>query len=113
MPAVEGYGERQQRGLNRRITENSAQKVARYYVPPIAIVDERIDFDRSMDVTVLEEIANLGNIQPVAKVFYEINCSESMLQELSISFRSNGKNGSRNKPGGWKYIPPESNGARL
>jgi len=99
--------------LNKRITENSAQKVARYYVPPITLVDERIDSDRSIDITVLEEIANLSNIEPVAKIFYEINCSEGMLQELSISFRSNGKNGSRNKPGDWKYIPPESNGARL
>jgi hypothetical protein len=96
------------------IVENSAQKVLRSYVPPIAMVDETIDFDKSIGIAWLEESANLSNIEPVARIFYEINCSEGMSQELSISLRDkNGKRGYLDKPGDWTHISPESNGARL
>jgi hypothetical protein len=96
------------------ILKNSAQKVVRSYVPPIAMVDETIDFDKSMDIAWYEESANLSNIEPVARIFYEINCSEGMMQQLSISVRNkNGKYGYLDKPDGWKYNSPETNGARL
>ena len=100
--------------LGKTIVANSAEKVARSYVPPIAMVDKSIDFDKSMGITGYEETANVSYIEPVARIFYEINCSEGMLQELSISVRDkSGKRGNRNKPTDWKYISPESNAARL
>jgi len=98
----------------RTILENSAQKVARHYVPPITLIDDdkRID---NIDITVYEETANIGNIEPVAQIFYEINCSEGMLRELSISLRNKDGRGSHTspKPLSWTYIAPETNVAIL
>jgi hypothetical protein len=93
--------------------ENAAKKVARYYIPPIALVEENIDFDRSIAITAYEETANIGHIQPTARIFYELNCFDRMLRELSISIERNNKSGSRDKPTDWKYVPPEGNGATL
>src|SRR6266851_4094922 len=41
------------------------------------------------------------------------SCAERMLRELSISIQTKGQGGSRDKPGDWKYVPPEGNAARL
>ena len=88
-----------------RILENTAEKVAHHYVPPIAAA-ETIDADQSMQITEYEEIANIGSIEPHAKIFYELNCPERMSRELSIYFQADGKSGSFDKPSDWKYIPP-------
>jgi hypothetical protein len=95
-----------------RILKNSAEKVAHYYVPPIATI-ENIDVNQRMAVTQYEETANISNIQPRARILYEFNCSERMLRELSIYVQANGKIGSRDKPNDWRHIPPEGNGASL
>jgi hypothetical protein len=95
-----------------RILENAAKKLALHYVPPIATV-ESIDVTQSVAITLYEETANISNLQPRANVFYDLNCSERMLRELSTNFQVNGKSGSRDKPSDWKYVPPEGNGARL
>jgi hypothetical protein len=61
-----------------------------------------------------EETANISHIQLCARILYEINCSERMLRELSISVQTDdGKEGSREKPTEWKHVPPEGNGASL
>ena len=95
-----------------KILENTAEKVAHYYVPPIARV-ETIDVNQSMVITGYEETANIAAIQPRARIFYELNCSVRMLRELSISIQAEGKVGSVNKPSEWKHISPEGNGAAL
>jgi len=66
-----------------------------------------------MVITGYEETANISNIQPRARIFYELNCSDRMLRELSIYVQANGKAGSRDKPGDWSNVPPEGNGASL
>lgn len=96
-----------------KILENTAQKIIRSYVPPLATVETAIDFDQAMVITQYEETANLSSIQPLARIFYEINCSEQMLRELSISVRVEDKFGSRDRPEDWKYVAPETNGARM
>jgi hypothetical protein len=95
-----------------KILENAGQKVAHHYVPPIATV-EPIDDNQSIVITQYEETANIGNIEPHSNIFYELNCSERMLRELSMHFLVNGKSGSFNQPSDWKYVPPEGNGASL
>jgi hypothetical protein len=57
-----------------------------------------------------EEIANISSIEATAVIFYELGCSEQMLRELTVKF---GDRGGSNKPLEWKYIAPETNGARL
>jgi hypothetical protein len=95
-----------------QILENTAQKVAHYYVPPIAAL-EAVDVDQAMTITQYEETADISNIQPRASIFYELNCPERMMRELSIYVQASGKSGSRDKPSDWRYVPPEGNGARL
>jgi hypothetical protein len=98
------------KAFNGKILENAARKVSQYYVPPIAVVDQTIDLDRSIVITQYEETANIADVKPVARIFYELDCPERMMRELSIDL---GKRGSANKPSDWKYIPPEGNGAVL
>jgi hypothetical protein len=95
--------------FNGKILENTAQKIANQYVPPIATV-KTIDVNQNIVITQYEETANIGNIQPHTNIFYELNCSERMLRELSIQYV---RGSSLDKPSHWKYVPPEGNGASL
>jgi hypothetical protein len=95
-----------------KILEATAEKVAHYYVPPIAKVD-KIDTDQAMTIIQYEQTANIGNIQPRSRIFYELDCSGQMLRELSIYIEQDGKVGTRDKPSDWKHVPPEGNGASL
>src|SRR6266436_3955817 len=91
--------------LGKKIMENTVQKVGHYYVPPIAVVED-IDVNQSAVITQYEETANISYLQPRAQILYELNCSERMLQELSIDIRGSG---SSNKPRDWKFVPPKGN----
>jgi hypothetical protein len=96
-----------------KILENTAAKVAHYYVPPIGTI-QAIDTDQIMAITQYEETANIANIQPRAQIFYEINCTDRMLRELSIYIvEATGRSGSCNEPTDWKYVAPERNAASL
>lgn len=99
--------------IGKKIVDNVARKVIQNYVSPYAVIGENVDFDKNMEITVAEEIANIGYIQPRASIFYELNCSERMLRELSISIQTNGKNRSGDTPKKWTYVPPEGNAANL
>jgi hypothetical protein len=95
-----------------RIVENAARKMINGYVPPIALVED-IDFDQATVITGYEETANISGIKPHSNIFYEINCSQKMLRELSINLLVNGQHGSKDTPSAWRHIPPEGNGASL
>jgi hypothetical protein len=82
------------------------------YVPPIAAV-QSLDWDKAMDITRYEETANINSIKPHTRIFYELNCLQRMLRELSITIEVNGQYGSVDKPKDWRFIPPEGNGASL
>jgi hypothetical protein len=98
--------------FNGKILQNTAQKVARYYAPPFAMVAS-IDENQAMAITQYEETANISYIKSQAQIYYELNCSERMMRELSIYIQANGKSGSRDKPTDWKYVAPEGNAANL
>jgi hypothetical protein len=85
----------------------------RSYMPPIAAAEKSIDYDQAVTIMQYEEIANISGIKPHSSIFYELNCSQRMLRELSMSFSANGRYGSSNKPRDWQFIPPEGNGAAL
>lgn len=95
-----------------RIVENAARKVLDKYIPPIASL-EKPNFDQLIAVIQYEETANVSGIQPNARFFYELNCSERMLRRLSTYVRINGRDGFDDKPSNWEYVSPEGNGARL
>jgi hypothetical protein len=96
-----------------KIVENAARKMVNGYVPPIALVEDDVDFDKATMITGYEESANIADIEPHARIFYELDCSERMSRELSINLFVDGKRGGIQRPGDWKYIPPEGNAARL
>jgi hypothetical protein len=100
------------KGLGGKVLENTAQKVANYYVPPIAAL-ENVDRDMAMAVTQYEEIADIAAIQPFARIFYDIDCPQQKMRELSLYLRIKGKDSFQDKPSDWRYIPPEGNGSRL
>jgi hypothetical protein len=97
-----------------KILENATRKMygRSPYMPPIARV-ESIDFDQATIVTVFEETANISYIRPHSTIFYELNCPQKMLRELSLSIEVNGQHGSRDTPSEWRFIPPEGNWASL
>jgi hypothetical protein len=98
--------------LGRKILNSTARKVIDGYIPPIALVEDAT-YDQAITVIQYEETAKLGYIEPHSQIFYELNCSERMLRELSLHVQANGKEGFSNKPSDWKYVAPETNGARL
>jgi len=91
-----------------KIVEAAGKKFAESYVPPYSAVEE-VSKNEAITITVWEEAADIANLTPEDQIFYELNCSERMLRELSIVAQ-----GSLNdQAGDWMYVPPESNGAFL
>jgi hypothetical protein len=96
-----------------KILENTVEQLYHHYVPPYATI-ETTDFDQAEDIILSEEKANIGNVAPVSHILLELNCSERMMRELSISIHTtDGKSGSTDEPTNWKYVAPETNGMRL
>jgi hypothetical protein len=93
-----------------QILEATARKMAKHYVPPIGALED-MDADKATGVTLYEEVANIANIQPRARILYEFNCKEQMLRELRLYVQSDRL--AREKPKGWTNVPPEGNAARL
>jgi hypothetical protein len=97
---------------NHDLVEAAAQKVAHYYLPVLSKI-QKLNQNALIQVISYEAVADLGSINPHSQIFYEINCHEKMVHELSISANLDGKIGSSDKPTEWKYAPPESNGDNL
>ena len=74
-----------------KILDTAARKIVDGYLPPIALLEEGFNFDEAIEIIAWEAIANLGNIEPSGRIYYEIGCSEKMLRELSIQIASNGR----------------------
>ena len=98
--------------IGKKIVDSGAQKVTKGYIPPIALVED-MDYDQAIGVIQYEETANLSNIQPHARFFYELNCSERMMRRLSTYLRVKGEEAFSDKPSNWEHVPPEGSGARL
>ncbi len=88
-----------------KTSEAAAQKIAKYYVPPYAIVED-IDIDQLLGVVVYEAKANIAYVQSKTSIFYELNCSERMQRELSVNLATGY---SSHTARGWQYVSPEGN----
>ena len=100
------------RKLTDELVKAAAHKIIDGYVPPIVVVGD-MKFDQVPNIVGDEEIANLGDIEPQSRIFYEIGCSERIIRELSIHFNAKGKVFSSDTPKEWQHIAPETNAARL
>jgi hypothetical protein len=99
--------------LDKSAIEKAAQKRVSGYVPPIIIIGVIKD-GLITDVLLEEEVANLDNIEPKARVLLELNCIEQKVRTLSSHVRTrNGQTGFSSKPSHWDYIAPETNVAHL
>ena len=99
--------------LDKTTTEKAARKIVDGYVPPLVIIGV-MKFDQITDVVAAEEVANLNNIEPRARMLLEFNCVEQKVRTLSVHFRgNNGQVGFSSKPSDWDYIAPETNVGRL
>ncbi|HEY2068597.1 MAG TPA: hypothetical protein VGG48_03495 [Rhizomicrobium sp.] len=92
----------------RAVIDMTASRIAHYYMPPITKV-ERMNFDQIMQVDTDEAIADVVRLDPPAQIFYELDCGQRKLRELSIILESS----STDSPASWRNVPPESNGAAL
>ena len=99
-------------GLGRKIVADAVRKIESGYVPPI-VVAKGMEFDQIADIVAYEEAASLSGIKPLSTIFYELNCAQKMLRELSIRILVKGKYSSMDEPTPWKFVPPEGNGAML
>jgi len=97
---------------NNTILNEAAKKMLTGYMPPIASV-ETIDDDQKTAFISYEVTADLSNLKPQSRIYYELNCPERMIRELSMSFEVKGKSTFQDKPREWQYVPPEGNGDRL
>ena len=95
-----------------KITNTAAEKIAHYYVPPFAEVDN-ISVEQAAGITVWEETADIAEISPQAQIYYELDCPNRMLRTLTVDLQMNGRSGSEENPGSWDYVPPESDGGWL
>jgi hypothetical protein len=98
------------------IVKTTAEKVANGYCPPYVLSNPKPEpsFDTYMEIVAWEEAANHAAIKPRAKLLYEINCKERMIQTLSaVSYKTDGTTESSSGAGQRNYISPESNGETL
>lgn len=53
-------------------------------MPPIDRI-EPLNEDQKITITIYEVSANIAFFEPQASIFYELNCKERLVRELSIS----------------------------
>jgi hypothetical protein len=80
-------------------------------VPPIIVVNV-MKFEQIEAVVMYEEVADIASINPTASIYYELDCSQKRIRELSLSISMNGKHGSFNERP-WEFVPPEGNAATV
>ena len=100
----------------KEIIKTAAEKVANGYYPPYVLSNPnpQPSFDTYMEIIAWEEAANHAEIKPKAKLLFEINCKDRMIQTLSaVMYKGDGRTESASDTGKWDHISPESNGETL
>lgn len=92
----------------RAAIDMSASRIAHYYVPPIYL-RENLTKAQLQTLIMYEAIADVSDLMPDSQIFYEMDCGQQKIRELSISVGNSGGN----QPQEWRYIPPEGNAATL
>lgn len=95
-----------------RILNLAAGKLANNYIPPAASY-QTMDLDAIISTIQLEITADIAEVEPVIRIFYELDCINKTYRELSIEVHKDGRYGFVDKPSNWKHTPPETNVARL
>jgi hypothetical protein len=103
-----------------KIRTDTIKKMVDGYIPPYSLPedtdsDQATEVAKSIGVAINEKIADVSDIKPTIRIFYELDCSKTMLRELSIEFFDvDGRiSSSKYSATEWKYVAPETNVARL
>lgn len=88
------------------------EKIAAGYVPPYASIT-KVTPDQLIDLSASEEIANGSDIQPMARVLYELDCSDEVYRELSTHTWIGGKAEISDTVSAWHHVPPETPASSL
>jgi hypothetical protein len=94
------------------IAREVAQKRRNRYMPPYALA-ETLDRAQAVDITRLEGIADIADVEPRVRLSYELDCTKHMARPLSLYVKVNGKVRTVDKPADWKPITPRENSIRL
>jgi len=103
-------------GKEKEITKKAAEKMAKSYYPPYFLSNPDPDpgVDMYLEIIEWEEAANHADIRPRARLLYEINCKERMIQTVSaITYKSDGTTTFASDFDRWSPIVPESTGDAL
>lgn len=92
--------------------ENVATKIAHNYKPPIAEV-EAFDAKQVMQITIYEEMANNGGLQPRETVLHELDCAQGVSRELSFALLADDQIALDQKSIDWHQVSLEGNSASL
>jgi hypothetical protein len=94
------------------IARNVARKRHSRYLPPYAMA-ESLDRTQATDITRLEEIADVADLEPRVRISYELDCTKHLVRRLNLYVKVNGKARTVDKPADWKPISPLENSIRL
>jgi len=100
----------------KKITATAAEKVTKTYYPPFFLSNPDPDpsVDTYIEMIEWEEAANHADIRPSARLLYEINCKERMIQAISaITYKSDGTTTFTSDFDQWSAIHQESTGDAL
>jgi hypothetical protein len=91
---------------------NVADKFLSGYKPPAMRVTKATK-DQVLIGLSAEEVANAGNVDPVNRVLFEMNCHDGTLRMLSFWEKLQGKANSDDTAGEWMHAPPETHFSTL
>ncbi len=94
------------------IARNVARKRHSHYLPPYAMA-ETLDRAQAADIARLEEIADIANVEPRARLTYELDCTKRLARHLNVYVKVSGKVRTVDKPSEWQPISPRENSIRL
>jgi hypothetical protein len=103
-----------------KIRTDTIKKMVDGYIPPYSLPkdtdsDQATEVAKSMGVAINEKIADVSDIKPAIRIFYELDCSKALLRALNIAvFDVDGRiRSSKDSATEWKYVPPETTVASL
>jgi len=98
------------------VSDKAQLKIKAGYGPPYILSNPRPrpSFENNMKIIVWEEAADYDAINAKIKEFYELNCKENTIRNLSIiNFKNDGRPETRTKIEEWISISPKSNAETL
>ena len=100
------------RAMGKDLIDRVERKVAANYVPPYGRIKE-LRHDEMITVISSEEIANDAEIQPRARLLYELDCPGRMYRERSIYTASDGTTRTPDTTSRWQLLAPQTGAASL